>query len=65
MSDTPPTTIPSPNDLKRGHRSITLRLAANEYTCLCALAEQAGVTPARLAETWIYLQMVDSVEVEQ
>lgn len=60
----------SPNDLKRGRpRHLALRLAPAEYEALSALAEQRGVTPARLAETWIYLQLVDAVagaqEVEE
>ena len=56
--------IPSPNATTRGrHRHLALRLTAAEYASLCGVAEQRGVTPARLAETWIYLQLVDAQEV--
>ena len=66
MCDTDTNTIPSPNALTRGRpRHLSLRLAANEYDCLAALAEQAGVTPARLAETWVYLAMIDQMEVAE
>lgn len=55
--------IPSPNDLKPGRpRHLALRLAPGEFDALAALAAQRGVTPARLAETWVYLQLVDAME---
>ena len=57
--------VPSPNALTRGRpRHLALRLTAAEHASLCALAEQRGVTPARLAETWVYLQLVDAQEVQ-
>lgn len=64
MTTTQP--IPSPNALVSGpSRSLSVRLPANEYATLAALAERRGCTPARLAETWIYLSLVDATEGEQ
>lgn len=62
MSNAP--RIPSPNDLKPGRpRHLALRLSPAEFDALAALAEKRGVTPARLAETWIYLGLVDAQAV--
>lgn len=55
------TGTPSPNAPSRGHRHLSLRMTAAEYASLTALAAQRGVTPARLAETWLYLALVDQM----
>ena len=58
-----PPAPPSPNAPARGRpRALSLRLAENEYRTLAALAERHGVTPSRLAETWVYLALVDATE---
>lgn len=53
---------PSPNAHVRGHRHISLRLTQAEFNSLSSVAAQRGVTPSRLAETWVYLALVDQME---
>ncbi len=66
MKTTPADTgTPSPNAHIRGHRHLSLRLTQAEFNSLASIAVQRGVTPARLAETWVYLALVDQMEVAE